>query len=356
MKNTAFPQRYLRKVSIAVLAVAIPLSIIFLMIEIGLRITGFRSPIIHAEMFEMTDDPLLPYILRKGYIGDFAGGAVNVGADGYRIVPLPGGAEENLLAREVVVLGDSVAFGLGVDDKDTIAAYLQRHLLWEKKPIRVVSIAAPGYSSWNEYAALLRYRNLSKIQTVVLLYVNNDVTKDNDHFKLKENGRRIYYIKDDPIHRLIRELYSNSRLIDVVADSIKKLNYKSQVAQSDAAGEIDSNSLSYSMEAIKRIRDLCAQRNIQLVVAVYRDGTGYYQPNWESAYERAILSRLEALGVRSFVLNWATDRLSKDQFVLSWNDDSHPSVEASRIIAEQIAAALKTRQETAATGGPHVHE
>jgi hypothetical protein len=331
-------QRY-RKVLIPILAIAIPLCITLLVIEVGLRLSGFRSPVIHAEMFRTTDDPLLPYTLRGGYSGDFAGGAVKVGLDGNRIVPLPPNADKNTFSHDIVLLGDSVAFGQGVDDEETIAASLQR-AFYGRKPIRVVSIAAPGYTSWNEYAALLHYPNLANVKTVVLLYVSNDITEDNDHFKLRDNGQLIYYLENDPFHRFIRALHNKSRLSSLLVYSFKKFKYKLESEQTGTAEEIDSDALSYSIAAIKNIKYLCSKRNINLIVAVYRDGVVYRQPNWVAAYERAVLSRLEAIDVPHFVLDSPTDRLSKDAFGVSWNDYSHPNFEASRIIAEQIAAEL----------------
>jgi len=108
------------------LATTIPVLILLAAFEVSLRATGFRSPVIHAKMFEVeVNDPLLPYSLHPGYSGDYGGGSVSIGSDGNRVVPLPLGIEENNFRNEIVVLGDSVAFGQSLDDKDTIAANLQ---------------------------------------------------------------------------------------------------------------------------------------------------------------------------------------------------------------------------------------
>ena len=204
MSNISYRQRFL----IPILTIAITVSISLAAVELFLKVIGFESPIIHAEMYVVDEkDAFLPYSLRAGYSGVYGGGTVNVDPNGNRMVPIPQDIAETKFSTQIVILGDSVAFGQSLDDKDTIAANLQKQVVESGQSIRVVLIAAPGYTSWNEYAALMRYTNLSSVRTVVAIYVSNDMTVDNDYFKFREMGAKIYYMEKDTIRKFLRIMY-----------------------------------------------------------------------------------------------------------------------------------------------------
>src|SRR5262249_43560653 len=126
---------------------------------------------------------------------------------------------------------------------------------------------------------------------------------------------------------------------------IKKITYSVQNEKEKRTtnGNLDFDALYYSIEAISQLKMFCSVRGINLLVAIYRDGDFYRQPAWFANYERAVSSSLNTIGVDHFVLRWATERLSRRQFSVSWNDDMHPSAVASQIIASEIAAELGRR-------------
>jgi hypothetical protein len=329
------------KILIPALAIAIPSIISLLIAEVTLRMIGFQSPVMHAEMFSWSSrDPLLPFGLRPGYSGYFGGSAVTVGADGNRIVPVPAGVDASALEGELVILGDSVVFGLSLNDTDTIGANIQTSLV-SNHSLRVVSIAVPGYSSWNEYAALKGYSNLVRVRTVVVVYVPNDVTTDNDFFKFQEHDGKIRYMERDILRKITRVLYDHSRLAFFISDSIKRIAPIFSRKHALDPSDVDKAALSYSMEAIKRMSDLCRERGIKFFVAIYRDGAFYGQREKVARYERELGHALKDAGVNYFTLKLATERLTKGQFAVAWNDDSHPSPAASKLMAEEIVQELQ---------------
>ena len=335
---------YRKKFLIPILAITSTVSISLGAMEGLLRAIGFKSPVIHAEMYVVDEkDPLLPYSLRPGYSGVYGGGTVNVNPNGNRVVPLPRDLEESGLSNQIIILGDSVAFGQSLDDKDTIAANLQSQVLTSGQSTRVVLIAAPGYTSWNEYAALIRYTNLSRVRTVVLIYVSNDMTKDNDYFKFREIGAKIYYMEKDMLRKFLRMVYDHSRLAFLISDSIKKIIYSVRKGKDVTISRLDIDAFSYSIEAIRQLSEFCRNQGINLIVAIYRNGLFYQKPDRVANYEHILSSSLSKIGVDHFVLRWGTERLSKRQCCASWNDDVHPSADASQIIAAELAAELAKR-------------
>jgi len=327
-----------KQVALSVSLVAVSVLLTLLVFELGLRFLGFRSAVLESKMFAVMDDDLLPYILRPGYEGYFAGGKVTVDAYGNRVVPIPSKTLQHGY-EEIVLLGDSVVFGQGLDDGYTIGAHMQKKLA--SKNIRVAMISAPGYTSWNEYAALLRYRNLAKVTTVVLVYVGNDITMDNDFFKLRQTGGRIIFMDQNIWHKLLHAAYDNSRTVFAVADGVKRLLYGRQHAS--PTYEVDEPALAYSMDAIRKMHEACAIRGIELIVAIHRDGFFYRSRKAAEEYERKVSVALKAVGVDHFILQSATNKLDYHEFVVAWND-GHPSAEASEIIGGEIVAQLSQRR------------
>ena len=182
----------------------------------------------------------------------------------------------------------------------------------------------------------------------MLIYVANDLTTDNDHFKLSRANGRISYLENDAFHKAMRFLYDRSRLFDVVSDRVKRLvadtrggGRKSAEADDDTA--IDTKSLAYSMEAVAKIRDICRSQDINFLIALYREGSFYTRPKWTAAYEAIVSQHLAALGIEHFVLDQATAHLDLDRYTVSWDDHRHASPAAAELIAGQIVAEFQKR-------------
>jgi len=130
----------------------IPALLLFVMLEGGLRLAGFRheaAPVVlrfgYPDPAEITDlfrpDPDLFWRLRPGSAFD-AEATVSINAAGYRGAvpqqPRPPG-----LAR-VAVLGDSVAFGFGAAWPEILGDLLAARM--GKRRIEVLNFGVPGYS------------------------------------------------------------------------------------------------------------------------------------------------------------------------------------------------------------------
>jgi|GEM_PF-6371528 len=74
----------------------------------------------------------------------------------------------------IVMLGDSMVFGIGLNDDETISYYLE-----EISGAKVINAGVPGYSIDNAYVALQKY-DPEKI-TIVGFFLANDVTDLKNH-------------------------------------------------------------------------------------------------------------------------------------------------------------------------------
>jgi lysophospholipase L1-like esterase len=77
----------------------------------------------------------------------------------------------------ILLLGDSFAFGWGVEEQESFGAVLERRLAERVGPVEVVSAAVPGYSTDQHYI-YLRTRGLALRPDVILLATSeNDLTE-----------------------------------------------------------------------------------------------------------------------------------------------------------------------------------
>ena len=120
-------------------------------------------------------DPELEYVLAPRLKGWIDGGLVTVNSLGFRGAEVASPKPQGRL--RIVIVGDSVTFGMGMGDAESFPAQLE-HLLHEKFPGRdldVVNLGVPGYDTRQE-VTLLR-RNLARLDPDVALvgFYTNDV-------------------------------------------------------------------------------------------------------------------------------------------------------------------------------------
>lgn len=144
--------------------------------EIGARIAFPAPPDPTREpQIVYRVDPLMRYVLAENQRGWIDDGFVTTNAFGFRganvDVPKPHGR------FRIVTLGDSVAFGWGVNDGETFSAQSQA-LLRARRPdldVELVNLAVPGYATRQEVELLDRH--LARLQPDVVLvgFYSNDL-------------------------------------------------------------------------------------------------------------------------------------------------------------------------------------
>jgi len=320
--------------------------VVLALAEGTLRLAGYHPRLIDSGLFVANGDPLLPYKLRPGYDGYYDGGHVTVAQSGHRLVPsgARGSSFQATAAGSggLLLLGDAVVFGQGLDDGDTIAARLQGLLPSADGMSQVETIAAPGYTAWNEYAGLRDYQRKSNVRTVILVYVPNNLRFDNDDMKI---GAGNTGPGDNSLaHRVTLAMYRTLYLTYLVADNLKWIvRGHSHDPRPAAWEELDPKAISYSLEAVERIKGICEAQGATFIVALFRDIEDYHLKHEAmDQYERAMLHELSEHGIAHFVLSDHTDRLSFRGATLAWNDP-HPSSEAADLMARQIYQELLRR-------------
>lgn len=154
-----------------------------------------------GDMIRRTDRRDLIFELRPGVRGRFMGTPLKINSQGFRGRPVAEGPAEGAL--RIVGIGDSIAFGWGVTEKDTFLSYLERRFRREHPgvpPLRVINLAVPGYNTHQEVETFVT-KGLSYRPDVVVVYLcGNDDQLPNFIWKRDPYTLRSSYLVD-----LVRE-------------------------------------------------------------------------------------------------------------------------------------------------------
>ena len=144
------------------------LIILFLGIEFLLRVTGLQSAKPNPpKIFMQSEFPDISYELIPNLKNEPAyKGHVSTNSLGFR------GPEINTKNRTIAIFGDSIAFGYGVNDNETLDHYM-RELIPERN---VLNTAAPGYNLEMETAVYRERVKKLNPEVIAIVFYFNDLT------------------------------------------------------------------------------------------------------------------------------------------------------------------------------------
>lgn len=127
------------------------------------------------DLIRLSDDPGIVYELEPGVQGTFIGVPVKINSDGQRGPRVDRPKHEGAL--RLVVLGDSIAFGWGVEETDTFTHRLVERFTTDHPNgprLEAVNLGVPGYNAHQEVAALEAKGLPYAPDLVVILFCPND--------------------------------------------------------------------------------------------------------------------------------------------------------------------------------------
>lgn len=144
----------------------ITIVVFFLAIEFGLRFTGIQGvepdP---PRLYQESDDTQLSYELKPNMEMHAFRSTVTTDENGFRSAPIDPDKPT------IAFLGDSITFGYGVEDDETVPAQLGQLL----PDYNVVNAAAPGYNLSQQSAMYREKVALLDPSVLVLIFHFNDV-------------------------------------------------------------------------------------------------------------------------------------------------------------------------------------
>jgi lysophospholipase L1-like esterase len=319
----------------------VTLLIFFGGIEFGLRLTGIDRGVPKTPpIYRVSADPAVTYELRPNMRETAFRSTVITDSRGFR------SKEADPALPTIAVLGDSISFGYGIENNETIAARLGELV---GAGFNVINAAAPGYSLAQE-AAFYR-NNVASLNptTLVLQFHWNDLTGDPPNVLDAEGNLRPpswtpSAMRCNPLETgLLRYLPARCWLDlhsafyrtvkKVVSRRTEKQNEAQQVQQA-AAGAVHDYVTDAQLAAYERTLSAFARtlpRSTKKLFIIWPERPLHLQsvPRLEQAAARAgfrTLNLYEIFGNNAETLSW---------------DTVHPSAKTAKTAAIVIDAALR---------------
>src|ERR1700720_3829182 len=109
-----------------------------LVLEAALRLCGYKLNYLDGQAFIPSKNPEILYELCPGFRGLYAATPISINSEGFRGEEL---LSHDVPAFRVVVIGDSLAFGQGVQEGETLAGQLSRRLRQKlSMPVEVINL------------------------------------------------------------------------------------------------------------------------------------------------------------------------------------------------------------------------
>ncbi len=168
-------KRTVQRILLAVLTTLVPLSIL----ELTFRPMAMRSAAEDSsgKTSIFVRDRKLGWRLRPGSKDDWSGAHVEINNKGVRGPERTYEKDDDV--RRILFLGDSVTFGVSLEDYEDTFPHLVEHELNGSGPgrVEVINAGVGGYSPWQEYGYLAEEGIRYAPDLVVVSFVLNDVTE-----------------------------------------------------------------------------------------------------------------------------------------------------------------------------------
>ncbi len=278
--------------------------------------------------FQNSTVPGLAVELRPGFETIYKGQRVRINSAGLR------GAEFGERDRgkpRIAVVGDSFAFGSGVDLEGTLAAQVERAFSAAGRTVEVLNCGVPGYCALN-VAAVVQHKALQFEPDVVLyVFFANDVDEP-PSFGPIPPGARINDLKSLPLRSAALEgaRYWLKRVALSLGYSLVRRTGET------SRGEYESGGGARVREALFRMRDACAARGVEFRMAVYPFPTRVDRNVFRPIDELALADAAN-LGVRSLdLLEAFPGEADLSRYHVS-AFDQHPNAAANEKVGKLLA-------------------
>jgi hypothetical protein len=285
-------------------------------------------------VYQAHPDPFVRYTVRANATVEIRGITVATDELGMRKRPGPPPAAD---ALRIAVLGDSVAFGYGVNDDATLAAALERRLTAAladgSRPIACFTIAAPGWNLRQAIRFLLDHRDAVRPDVVILVPNNNDLY---DADSVAESGHRFYapdLAQRDP--RLIATANAQT-FLNLGLNALRRREGGARI-EANTGPEIMTSGL--TMESRARY-DALAAEILALEDALKRDGKQLWIVRF---FRERFAFLLEAALARQRAVPPVVPFLRNNDRAFTLGDDPHPNPQTFEALATLLATEVGPR-------------
>lgn len=252
-------------------------------------------------------------------------------------------------AYRIAIFGDSITFGIGVDDSKTFPKLIENDLNthYSGKPrIQVLNCGVPSYNTVQEYRYIIDSYDIFKPDMIIVQFsTQNDIIMLTDINSYLNKYRFVRFIKDK-----LRYLYSYRFLASMYYGlKFKKLekSYGSPYAarysidsfyyEENYPGWIDAK------KAFRDIKEFCENNNIALVFVIYANNFKLsHTPEEDIMYSiiKKVTATLRGVGIKHIIVidNAFRSYAGREELLWITSKDAHFSELAHKLTADEIAA------------------
>lgn len=325
-----------------VLFLSLPgLIVALLAMEGALRLSGYMPYYLDGHAFVPSQNPEVLYELRPGFKGLYAGVPISINSQGFRGSELS--KRNGQLAVRVVVVGDSIAFGQGVREGETladqVAARLEGKLLAR---VEVINLGVPTYNTCQEFARFKERALPLEPQVALLIYVDNDT--DPPLFQVNGDAVITSDVRTGLFGDFMAALRKSSTVYNFVwarwqvlkIHTLSVNEYKELLAKKFNEG---NPRWKQSRACLAGLIDLARERSIRMIVIPFPELRGFKErPYPFTGYIQAVCDAARADGAECLdvvpILQPRGIRLRIS------NVETHPSADVYLKIAEHVAEML----------------
>ncbi|MHC4512700.1 MAG: SGNH/GDSL hydrolase family protein [Planctomycetota bacterium] len=332
--------------------VGIVLALVFA--EVVIQIVGDPREAANAEFLRTTlphyrlanlgliatdPDPRIRFTLSPGFETRIGDDLYRVNDLGLRGGPVP--LRKPAGTRRILVLGDSYAFGFGVDEREAVGAQLQEELREDFPDVAVLNMAVPGYQTGQELARLERDGLRLQPDLVILVYYANDNVPASFHY---DPRLRICYVDELPLPCSVKR--------SMIRFALYAMATKAYTHHLDRAGVLDSRNpdhMGVTKSRLSSIAGLCRRQGAKLLLVAIPGLTNsrdlLREDHIDTVLHQQILAHAASAQIATVDFRAVLIGRGKPIENLFLTDgertDNHLTGEGHGILASQIAARIR---------------
>ena len=261
----------------------------------------------------------------------------------------------------ILMVGDSVTFGLGVNNDETVSHYLEKEEKVASLGYQVLNMGVPGYGIGQYYLNLKRHIEKLNSKLIVLnLYTSNDLdeTRKDNRYGI---GKPLFFYQNDNLTNLNPNISQFSCLNLYSRLRFAKYLIPLSLIESCQSRVIERNKTNHTIiRLIDEIRMIGIARKIPTVIVLLpaltaveavacrqslrSDACNEYDPGYEGFYNYFYnlmeLYKLPYVDFLKYLVDQGKERTIRSLYANNGNDLHHFSPQGNSIFAQIIAERL----------------
>jgi lysophospholipase L1-like esterase len=230
----------------------------------------------------------------------------------------------------VAVVGDSVVWGFGIDQEDTISAWLERLASNSGSAIEAWNLGVVAYNTYNEKGEYARLAPLLRPDVTIVVVLFNDLQSRPEYFRITSVGTLADPRLHAPYPDGLRPFLEKSALFHAAIHL-----YWSAAPPSRGGRASDLANLPNVLDQLEQIRRIASGVGSALIIAAMPSAVP--EASRFGALAEALRRYCEQRHVAFVDLSDTLGRPPRHEYLLP-SDPVHPTAQGAKLVAEALAS------------------